>query len=185
LRLPYEPGQQFFSNDELQRNWAYEESTVKYLMRRYGQADLGKPLWRMKKHASGFGRLALEDYQAVTSFPMWLGARCFDRKQLTLLHLFNKLRESPIGGGLQEVANSVPEHMAGAPFGLVFPAPGIRRMIVHNGPCDEADGATHVLRRGRIIGAMFVIEPLRQLLDRLGDPDSWGCGSSVQVTEDQ
>ena len=169
FRIPHQIARGYVDADVLQRQWAYDELTVKYLLRRYGVKDLRRELWRMGKKQDGFGHLLLADFCEVTQFPIWLQSRPIDVNRLTLADLLGDISRTPIAAALREIVQYVPTWAVELPLGLVFRMPGVRFMVMHNWERHPCDGGTQLLRPGRVGSQdiVWVMEPLGALLDKI------------------
>jgi hypothetical protein len=169
FHIPRRIAQGYGNVAELQRHWAYEESTTKYILRRYGLKDLGRRLWRMGKEQHGFGHLLLADFCTVTQFPIWLQSCPVDTTRLTLADLLGDLKRTPVAAALVQICREVPARAFELPIGLVFPMPGVRFMAMHSWEHGASDRGTQLLRAGRFRSRdiVWVIEPLGALLDKI------------------
>jgi hypothetical protein len=169
FRIPYRIARGYSNASELEKHWAYEESTTKYILRRYGLKELGRRLWRLGKEQDGFGHLLLGDFCEITQFPIWLQSRPLDTTRLTLADSLGDLRRTPMVAALVQIARNVPAWAMELPVGLVFPAPGVRCMVMHGWGQDASDKGTQLLRAGHFRSQEMVwcIEPLGALLDKI------------------
>jgi hypothetical protein len=170
FQIPWRIARGYGNVKKLERHWAYEESTTKYILRRYGLKDLGRRLWRMGKEQDGFGHLLLAEFCMVTQFPIWLQPCPIDTTRLTLADLLGDLRRTPMAAALVQIARNVPTWAVELPIGLVFPVPGVRYMVMHSWGQDASSGGTQLLRPGRFRSRdmVWAIEPLGALLDKIG-----------------
>ena len=183
FRIPQQIARGYSNAAELERQWAYEESTAKYLVRRYRLKEMGRRLWRMGMKQDGFGHLLLANFCEVTEFPIWLQSRPIDTKRLTLADALGDMRRTPIGTALNEIARQVPTWAVELPLGLVFPMPGVRFMTIHRWERDASDMGTQLLRPGssRSQDIVWVIEPLGALLDKIDASGRMETCSAEQI----
>jgi hypothetical protein len=183
FRIPHQIARGYVHADVLQRQWAYDESTVKYLLRRYGVKDLRSELWRMGKKQDGFGHLLLADFCEVTQFPIWLQSRPIDISRLTLADSLGDISRTPIATALREIVQYVPAWAVEMPLGLVFPMPGVRFMTIHRWERDASDMGTQLLRPGRVGSRdiVWVMEPLGALLDKIDASGRMETCSAEQI----
>jgi hypothetical protein len=159
------------SDEEKQER--YEEAVIKRILKHIGEWDLRYKLWYKQKDQFDVGRLAFCDFQEYTGFPMWLGTRrMYMAKHLSLVNL---LRDSnqPFFAAFFEVSRAAPNRMAGCPVGLVFPVPGIKYMVLHNWPSGPAEHGDTRIAIPLTNGSVLTLEKLDDLLEKVGDPDTW------------
>ncbi len=152
------------------KQWRYEESVVKRIVKKFRSVDEWKwPFLRERENLGEGLRIAFEDFQHKTDFPMWLATHRFPPKtRLSVLDVFRDWPTSAICRAWDEFAFERPWNLEHLPFGVVFPVPRIKFLVVHDRPVQDDHGS--VIEIYTTGGAVLVIQPLDDLLnDLLGD----------------
>ena len=170
LRLPHREGESDADRKKREKNWRYEEATVKHLIEHFDRRELARQLWSEHKSndPEDFGRLTLPDFQRKSGFPVWLGARRISSRRLPPIGRF--LREfghTPMYGAFRETWRSVPESMQGQPVCAVFPVPGTKFMAIHTFESERTVETTRIIMPHRRLGFVATMEPLDNLLEAL------------------
>jgi hypothetical protein len=174
FRVPAREDESPAAHAKRQRDWSYEESTVKHLLARFNMRELAQPLWSEHKNNSpeGFGRLSLSDFRKEIGFPVWLGARRISlSRQPSAAKLLRDFGYTPMFGAFREVCNGVPEDYKALPVCAIFPVPKTRFMALHTFESPLATDTTQVVIQNRSATRVFTMEPLSKLLEALEAAD--------------
>ena len=170
LRAPRREGESFADRIKREKNWRYEEATVKHLLAHFQMQDLAQKLWSKHKSnsAEDFGRLALSDFQQEVGFPVWLGARRITtRRQPSIGKFLREFARTPMYRVFCETWDSTPEHMADYPVCAVFPVPKTRFMALHTFESNTVVSTTQITIPHPRLGVVMTMEPLANLLEAL------------------
>ncbi len=154
-----------WEENQQRKQWRYEESVVKHVLKKCSMEDISRRLWRLQKDLTGFGRAAFDDFQSATNFPIWLGChRIPYAHKLSLPDLFRNFSRTRIWKTFLDTYHSLPPELKPIPVGLVFPAPGVKFMVLHTGQTKPRHGATRIIKPIGQSSRPLILEKLDDLL---------------------